>query len=190
MLLIKEFNQGLSVVLTCAGKDPGLSEFMAVCIEFLPENILRLVAVDGHRLAFIDFACAHGQDGTEFILYSEYAKKVLKSFAKSIPGNLSIVAYDDSIIFTNGDITETYPKHKAGSAFSPYRQALKHQGKAAPSVRINPQYIADAMAAFKPICDNEIEVSLQATGPNYFTPQLKEDLKNIVYAQTVIMGLA
>lgn len=187
MIPVSEFNAALSCVLAAASKDPKRAELMAVLLEFLPEDVLRFVATDGHRLTLVDCRVAHGQPAdSSFVLYSEYARKLVKAFPAKSSGRLTVAPYGREIIFTDGEAVETFGR--TAQEFPDYRRVLGHAPEPPRAVTMNAEFLAETLAAFKPLSSGGITVELYEGGPNWFTPKVKPDLESIFAAQTVIMG--
>lgn len=190
MIPVSEFNAALSCVLAAVGKDPKRAELMTVLLEFLPEDVLRFVATDGHRLTYVECQVQHMQPaGVSFILFAEYARKLVKTFPAKSSARLSVVPCGDQIIFTDGETAETFNRLEGDPQYPDYRRVLAHAPEPPRSVKINADFVAEALAAFKPFCvSGGLEIELHQGGPNWFTPVISPDLESITEAVTVIMG--
>lgn len=187
MIPISEFNAALSCALAAAGTDPKRPELMAVLLEFLPEDLLRFVATDGHRLTYVECQVAHGQpDGSSFVLYSEYARKLVKSFPAKSKGRLTLAPYGEEILFTDGETVETFGR--TAQEFPDYRRVLSHADEPPRSACMPIDQVLEALDAFKPFAARGLTVELHDRGPSYFTPRIKQDMESIRAALTVIMS--
>jgi DNA polymerase III sliding clamp (beta) subunit (PCNA family) len=190
MIPVFEFNAALACALAAAAKTVGgHAVLMSVLFEFLPDGVVRFVATDGKRLTFVECRAPHAEPaGSSFVLYSEYARKLVKVFPAKSNTRVSVFVYGDQIIFTDGETVEIFNKLEWDPRFPDYSRVLTHAETPPRTCTMPIDQIVEALATFKPFAGSGVKIELHHQGPSYFIPNLRPDLESIIAAQTVIMS--
>lgn len=172
---MKEFNIALTIALSVACRRYGMpAVWSSVLFEFLPDNILRLVATDGHRLAIVDMQYNHEQSG-RYAIHLGMIENYLKNPCTGYP---CIYVFDGKLWVT--DCTVIHEFNPLPDPYPDYEKVLRSAGgKSLGYVAFNADYLSEMFKVCEPICNGTFGVDIQAGDISYFSPGLRSDLVNI-----------
>jgi hypothetical protein len=162
MILTTDFQKALSVAIRHCEGDTVRPDLQAIFLYFRPNNQLRMIGTNGHRMAVIDLSVAHGQsDGTApsiISLFDAYRLSVMLTGER-----LSVIPFGPDIMFTDGAICESYPSVTVDD-IPPWDGILNEMpgvNATADGLRIDATYLSESLDICRPLLTDKPTVRLR-----------------------------